>query len=295
MKKLLFIFNPASGLGKIKNELYKIVDFYEKEGYIVTLYATQKKGDAFNVLTNLKENYDLLVCSGGDGTVNEILNGIIYAGLNIPLAYIPSGSANDLGRSIGIPTELTQALSTSVNGEIFSMDVGKFNDNYFAYVAAFGIFTDVPYKTPQEVKNLLGYQAYVLEGIKSISTLKSYNLQLEYDDGILEGDFVVGLITNSYSVAGIKNTISKDISLNDGLFEVILVRMPKTIQDLQKIISDILLNQENKENIITLKTSKLKIKSEPMEWTIDGENGGMHKEVEIDNIKQKLNIICNKI
>lgn len=294
IKKLLFIFNPVSGFAKIRNELFKIIDFYEKHGFLVTVYATQKKGDAYQLLKTDAEAYDIIVCSGGDGTVNEVVNGMMDFNLHIPIAYIPSGSANDLGRSVGIPSDLTEALETSVNRNITSIDVGKFNDKYFTYVAAFGIFTNIPYTTPQEMKNKLGYQAYLIEGIKNLASLKTYHIQLEYDDGKIEDDFIVGLITNSFSVAGIKNTISKGIELNDGLFEVILVKAPKNIQDFQKTINEFLINQESSEQILCLKTSKVIIHSEPMEWTIDGEDGGTHANVIIENIKERFEIFCNR-
>lgn len=293
MKRLLFIFNPFSGRAKIQNYLYEILDFYTQKGYLVTLYPTQFQGDGYEFISRLTEDYERIVCSGGDGTLNEIVSGILDYRKEQLLAYIPFGSTNDFGRSIGIPLELKRALEITCRGIPFNIDVGCFNKRYFIYVAAFGAFTQISYTTPQKRKNALGYLAYVLEGIKALSELKSYDLTLEYENGVINGNFIIGLITNSFSIAGLKNPSYSVTELNDGVFEILLVRMPKNILDLKAIAAALLSDKLEPEHMVCIQTSQLKIKSEPIDWTFDGEYGGNYEEVKVSVMNKALNIIVD--
>lgn len=291
MKRLLFIFNPMAGKAKLSSYLFNIVTFYTKSNYLVTMYCTQKKGDGYAFLRDLSESYDLAVCAGGDGTLNEVISAILDFDIRIPLGYIPFGSTNDFARSIGIPTNIKAAMDTTINGASYEIDIGRFNRSYFVYVAAFGIFTSVSYSTPQKMKNALGYLAYILEGIKAISELKSYRLVLECESVRIEGNFIVGLIMNSFSVAGFKTPFHKNTKLNDGIFEVLFIRMPQSFLELQSIIASLLNGQlELSSHILSFQTSSLTIISEPMDWTLDGEHGGRHEEVKIHNLNKALSL-----
>jgi YegS/Rv2252/BmrU family lipid kinase len=293
MKKLLFIFNPAAGRGRIKGKLYEIVDAFVKYGYKVMMYPTQHKGDATAIVMSDTDSYDLLVCAGGDGTLNEVVAGELLAGKSVPIGYIPSGSMNDVGHSFKISRNIMSAVSVILTGKPFAMDVGKFNDKYFVYVAAFGAFTDIPYTTSQKNKNMIGNLSYYLEGIKKLSELKEKHVRIQYDDKVIEDKFIVGLVTNSLYIGGFKNVNNEKTSLNDGLLEMLLIKAPKNIYDLQTIIGSLLSNKINPNFMYYIQTNKLSITSESMEWTLDGEYGGAHKSVVIENCNKAINIVCN--
>lgn len=290
MKKMLFIFNPSSGKARIKTQLFDIIQFYTGNGYVVTVYPTQQTGDGYNYVKELQDDYDRIVCSGGDGTLNEIVSGILDADKVQKIGYIPSGSTNDFGRSIGIPSDLETALSITCSGKPYGIDVGRFNEKYFIYVAGFGAFTKISYSTPQKMKNNLGYVAYVLQGIKELSELRDYHILMEYDNGKLEGNFIIGFIMNSFSIAGFKNPIGYLTELNDGLFEILLIKNPANIVELQEIIASLISGALDSEQIICVRTSFAKIQSDSMDWTLDGEFGGRYENVEVTNIRQAVQI-----
>lgn len=283
MKKLLFIFNPTSGKARIKNQLFDIVNYYTQNDYMVTVVPTQYTRHVYEVLKNHQNFYDMIICSGGDGTLNEAISGIIDSENPVCLGYIPSGSTNDFARTIGIPSNLDKALDISIHGREHCIDIGMLNERYFMYVAAFGLFTNVPYSTPQKYKNSLGYMAYLLEGIRQISELKSYHIALSYEKGVIQNDFIVGMVTNSMSIGGFKNPTSQDVELDDGLFEVILIKKPNNILELQSIVSSLLSEKINTSYITYIQSSCLEIRSSSIDWTVDGEYGGSYEHVTIKN------------
>lgn len=293
MKKMLFIFNPSSGKARIKNQLFEIIQFYTEKGYAITIYPTQQPGDGYAYIKELQDDYELIVCSGGDGTLNEIISGILDSGKLRKIGYIPSGSTNDFGRSIGIPQDLKKALDITSNGTPYGIDVGHFNEKYFIYVAGFGAFTKISYSTPQKIKNNLGYVAYVLQGIKELSELRNYHVSLEHDQGQLEDDFMIGFIMNSFSIAGFKNPIGYLTELNDGLFEILLIKRPANIVELQETIASLLSGTLDSERITCVRTSCARIKSDAMDWTLDGEFGGRYENVEVTNIRQAVQVYTN--
>lgn len=291
MKKLLFIINPLSGKARIKNRLYEIINYYSDKDFLVTVYPTRFKGDGYLFLVNNKMEYDLIVCSGGDGTLNETISGILDSRKNILLGYLPSGSTNDFGKSVGIPINFKQALRITCGGRPYNIDVGQFNERYFIYIAGFGALTNISYLTPQKMKNAFGYMAYVLQSIKAISELKAYKLCLNCNGKITEGSFIVGLVTNSFSVAGFKNPFSTMTKLNDGMFEILLIKRPKNLIAYQSIITSLLNKKLDSEYIIYIQASKIEIESEPINWTVDGEYGGEYDKISITNIPQALKIL----
>lgn len=290
-KKLLFIFNPRSGKGQIRNQLMTIVDTFVKSGYEVTIYPTQAKADAVRKVVEASDEYDLVVCSGGDGTLDEVVTGMMQCDGIVPIGYIPAGSTNDFAQSLKIPKNMLQAADIAVNGQPFPCDIGEFNEDYFVYIAAFGLFTDVSYETNQDLKNILGHAAYILEGTQRIFNIKSYKLKVISEEAELEGEFIFGMASNSTSVGGFKKLTGPDVMLDDGVFEVMFIRMPKTLLELNEIISSLVSGNDTKM-IEAFKTSALTvIAEEEIPWTLDGEYGGEHTRVEIRNMKHAVEIM----
>lgn len=291
-KKLLFVFNPKSGMGLIKNNLLDIVDVMVKAGYDPTVYPTQERGDATRKVKEDGANYDRIVCSGGDGTLDEVVTGMREADLNIPLGYIPAGSTNDFARTLGISNDMVKAAEIAVGENIFACDVGQFNEDTFIYIAGFGIFTEISYETPQELKNVFGHAAYILSAAKSLSTIPNYLMQVEANGEVIQDRFIYGMITNSISVAGFKGLTGKDVKLDDGEFEVTLVKSPTNPLELTEIIEYLTGIIPETNMVYNFKTSQLQIRSRAsVSWTMDGENGGEHWSVDIKNHHQALNIV----
>lgn len=294
-KKLLFLFNPFSGKGLIKNKLLEIVDSFVKNGYEVTIHPTQRPQDALEQVEKHAGEYHLVVCSGGDGTLDEVVSGMMRREERVPIGYIPSGSTNDFACSLKIPKSMGKAAQLAVSGVPFACDIGNFNGEYFVYIAAFGLFTDVSYATSQEQKNRIGHFAYIIEGIKRIPVVQSYHLRISYGDKELEGDFVYGMITNSVSAGGFRNITGKNVKLNDGFFEVTLIQMPKNPLELNEIIASLTNLIDNTELIYTFKTDCLRVESEEeIAWTLDGEYGGKHRDVAIFAEKEAVEIIVDR-
>ena len=298
-KKVLFIYNPYSGKGKIKDWLEDIILELCKSNYEVIVYPTQGPKDAINRITRYTEEFkemdtfDLILCSGGDGTLDEVVKGILKNNLDITLGYIPSGTVNDFASSLGIPTDVMLATDKVINGKTFKCDIGSFNDEYFTYVAAFGLFTSVAYSTDQDLKNSIGKLAYFLEGVKSVGEVPTYKIRIESDTFNIADEYIFGMITNSSSVGGIKTRLLETSEFNDGLFEVTLIKAPKTLNEINETAKAIMSRDfKNTSGIIqSFKASKLKITCDKdVAWTLDGENGGSCKEVIIKNHKQVLNI-----
>ena len=293
-KKALFIVNPHSGKGLIKNYLLEIVDILVKADYEVTIYTTQARKDAERVMLERDRDYALVVCSGGDGTLDEIVTGMMEREDKIPIGYIPAGTTNDFANSLSIPKNVREAASIAVNGTVFSCDVGKFNKDTFVYIAAFGLFTDVSYQTKQEMKNILGHLAYVLEGAKRLFAIPSYHIKVIYDGQEIEDEFVFGMVTNSKSVGGFRSIIGKNVVFDDGEFEVTLIKMPKNPLALQEIVAALLIEQIDTKYMYMFKASQVTFESiQEIPWTLDGEFGGRHDTVEIQNCKQALNIMVD--
>ena len=268
-KKMLFVFNPKAGKGKIKTNLLDIVDIFNKGGYEVIIYSTQKPKDAYEKAKEYESKVDLIVCSGGDGTLDEVVTGVMEKKSSIPIGYIPAGSTNDFANSLFMPKSMTDAASMIMEEKLYHCDIGRFNNQSFTYIAAFGLFTDVAYQTDQDLKNILGHVAYLLEGVKRLFDIKSYHMRIESEELTVEDDFIFGMITNSRSVGGFKNLTGKNVDMNDGLFEVTM-------------ITDL---------IHSFKSARVTITSEePVPWTLDGEYGGSHTQIEIENCHEALNL-----
>lgn len=294
MKKLLFIYNPHAGKAKISTHLHEIVSILQRGGYLVTVYATTGPRDAVDKAREMAMDYDHIVCAGGDGTLSEVITGLMgtdYAG---NLGYIPAGSTNDFSRTLGLPVDVDIAAETAVGGRPAGCDIGGFNHQIFVYVAAFGVFTAVSYETPQEFKNIFGHMAYILEGIRSLTEITPYHLRVQWDGGEIEDDFIYGAVSNSTSVGGFRGLMSDKVILDDGLFEVMLVRRPHSLAQLNDIIASLVTNRPD-DSVLAFQTSSLQIQTTAeVPWTLDGENGGKHCFVNIRNHQTAVKIMTMK-
>lgn len=292
MKKLLFIYNPYSGKGMLKEHLSDIVDKFVKAGYRVELYPTQRKMDAKEKIVRWAEDFDMVVCSGGDGTLNEVVTGIMELDDKPPVGYIPSGSTNDFATSIMLPKNMLDAAEVVLRGLPLDVDIGGFNKKKFVYIAAFGAFTDVSYMTPQEMKNLLGHPAYIIEAVKKLTSLRSYSIKAKIDDKIIEGRYMFGMVTNSVSVGGFKGITGKGVILDDGMFEVTLIKEPKNPIEIQLIIGALIGMDVKCSSIENFKTSRIEIETEEkIPWVLDGEYGGAPKKAVIRNYRHAIQIM----
>lgn len=294
MKKIYFIYNPHSGKEQISSKLSEIIQVLAGKDNELTVVPTTGYLDAVERLTNLQEGYDLVVCSGGDGTLDEVVTGMMKREpeKRIPIGYIPAGTTNDFARSLEIPRNMPEAARNIMQGVPFPCDVGSFNDDSFVYIASFGIFTEVSYSTKQEVKNVLGHMAYILEGMKSLYNIKSYNMKITSEEMQFEGDFLFGMVTNSKSVAGFKGLVRGDVQFDDGVYEVTFIRRPRNPLELQEILSALLKEELDSHYMYSFRTRHLIVESEEMiPWTLDGEFGGEHQHVEISNNQKAVDII----
>jgi YegS/Rv2252/BmrU family lipid kinase len=289
MKKLLFIYNPHAGTGVLRPSLADVLDIFVKADYEVTAYPTQRAHDGLYKTRSYLEDYDLVVCSGGDGTLSEVVNGMVSREKKAPIGYIPAGTTNDFAKSMGIPRNMLKAADIAVNGLAFRRDIGQFNDKFFIYVAAFGIFTDVPYETDQDIKNVIGQLAYVLEGIKKVFNVPAIRAKITSDKMVLEDEFVFAMVTNSSSVGGLKGLVVDDVAFDDGLFEVFLIKRPRSPKELNDVVSALVLKNMKSDIVHSFKTNKIEFEFEQIvEWTLDGECGGDHKNVVIETKQQLL-------
>lgn len=295
MKRMLFIYNPHAGKGKILPKLGEIIDIFVKGGYLVEIYPTQGPRDAVKKASKASKRFDLVVCSGGDGTLDEVVTGMVEGNRQFTIGYIPVGTTNDYATSLRISKDVIEAAEDIILGKPYAYDVGRFNDGVFVYIAAFGIFTEVSYATDQNFKKLLGHLAYLLQGIKSLTEVRSYKMKVTIDDKVYEDEFIYGMVTNSVSVGGFKNLTGPNVQLDDGLFEVTFIRRPKNVFELQEMIASLLLEEDKTDMIISCKTCRIKVEAEnEVAWTLDGEFGGNLKEVVIENEKQRMMIMQNK-
>ena len=298
MNKLLFIFNPTSGTGQVKTALAQVLDVFTKAGWITTSYPTQCKGDAARTARELGSQFDRIICAGGDGTLSEVVSGLVELKNPPPLGYIPFGSTNDCATTLRLPRKPREAaLVASGTGVAVPTDIGRLNNKPFVYVSAFGAFTRVAYDTPQDLKNTFGHLAYIFAGIASLPTIAPYHMKVEYDGQILEDDFYFGMVSNSQSIGGIKPPKVEQVVLDDGLFEVTLVKKPLSLTDLTDGLQALVnLSPADRSGVLVqFQASRLTfICDQPIPWTIDGEFGGSQLVSQVVNCQKALQIIRNE-
>lgn len=294
LKRLAFIYNASAGKSRISPQVSDIADIFVKGGYEPCILPTQSKFFCRDYIAENAPRFDVVAVSGGDGTLNEAVNGLMRTeeGKRPLLGYIPSGSTNDFAASAGLEKGFLSAAEAIAKGNARPLDVGRFNDKYFAYVAAFGAFTDVAYTTSQQFKNIFGHAAYILEGIKRISAIKPHKMKVVTKEGEIEGEFIYGMVSNTVSVGGMKALPEEEVDLNDGLFEVILVNPIETPSDLNQLITDFANKSAESRVYRFFKAQRLEfVSEEDLSWTLDGEFGGAHSRVEIENIHSAVRLL----
>ena len=292
MKKMLFVMNPYAGQRKANRHLAEILGVFNRAGYEVLVHMTSGPRDAECIVAEKAGQVDTVVCAGGDGTFNEAVNGIMKSGAKTPLGYIPCGSTNDFAASLKLPANPVAAAKAIVEGTLVSYDVGKFADRYFSYVASFGVFTRAAYSTPQNVKNALGHTAYLLEGIQELSQLRKERVRFEFDDRVIEDDFLFGAISNSTSVGGILTLDPKQVDMRDGKFELLLVRAPRDLMEVSECIMALQNKKYNCAMMTFVSASQLKITADPeMNWTLDGERKEGLGEIYVENLHHAIGLI----
>lgn len=292
MKQLLLILNPMAGTKKACKFLPEIISVFNRAEYDTHVYITAYQGDATNAVKLLAQNVDLIVCCGGDGTLNETVTGVIEMGLQTPIGYIPAGSTNDFANSLKLSGDVVEAAKQIVSGTAHQYDVGKFAGRYFTYVASFGAFTKASYTTPQNIKNALGHVAYILEGIQELSKIRKVHIRVALDSEVLEDDYLFGAVCNSTSVGGILTLKPELVDMSDGKFEVILIRAPKDIQELHECVVALRSQTYNCGMITFRSATEINVSSDPqMSWTLDGERADGAENIVIENLHQRVKLV----
>ena len=292
VKKMLFIVNPCAGTRRVNRYMLQILDIFNRAGYEVITYITTKSGDCTRIARERASQVDLVVCAGGDGTFNEMITGVLDSGAQVSVGYIPCGSTNDFAASLRLPGNILKAAKAVVEGAPQPLDVGRFGDRYFSYVASFGAFTRASYATPQNIKNALGHMAYLLEGIQELSQLKNIHVRIETENQKIEGDYLFGAVSNSTSVGGILTLDPKQVDMSDGMFELLLVRMPKDLAELGECMMALQKQQYNCSVITFVTANKLQITADPnMVWTLDGEREDGHEQVTVENLHHAIRLM----
>lgn len=293
MKNTLFIYNPNSGQQTINDNLSEIINYLSQNEYLTTIYATQESGDGALLIEKYGKNFEEIIVAGGDGTLDEIVAAVCKENLDPLISYIPTGSTNDFSKSLNIPLDVEKATKLIIRGKEKEIDVGAIDDKYFVYVAAFGALSDISFSTDQDVKNIFGKSAYIFEGLKQtlpLSNMPSYKMKVSVDGKEISGEFVHFMVTNSVSVGGFTGITGDDVGLSDGIFELTMVKAPKSLADLNKIISG-LTNGEENEMLIMRKGSDFKISTDKeVSWSLDGEFGGTSKNSQIKILQKKVRI-----
>ena len=292
MKKLLFIMNPFAGQKKANKVLPEILMLFTEAGYEINISMTTGPGAATQLAAERGGMVDLVVCCGGDGTLNETIAGLLQAGLDVPVGYIPSGTTNDFASSLNLSHNPIQAARDILEGEPVAYDICKFGDRYFCYVASFGAFTKASYAVPQTLKNALGHTAYVLGGISELSQIRNEHVRMEIDGEVVEDDFLFGAICNSTSVGGILTLPQNQVDMGDGIFEVMLIRAPRHLNEITDCILAVQ-NQTYNCGMITFRPAKaVKILADPfMAWTLDGEKADGYQEIQVENLHHAIKIV----
>lgn len=286
------VVNPCSGKAKMKTKLLDVVQVLSDAGHIITVYTTKQRNDATQVVANLSEQYDTIICCGGDGTLNEVISGMMLNKNKYTLGYIPAGTLNEWSTGLKISKTIKKAAEDIVKRNTIMLDIGKFADKYFTYTASFGAFTEVSYSAPQQVKNTWGQLAYFFEGIKSLGNIKPVHLKFICDGKEIEDDFLFGSISNSMSVGGVVKFDETSVKLNDGLFEILLIKKPVNIIGFNSIIDGILKKDLSKKELYFLHAKKIEIiGAEGVDFTLDGEHAKGKENLVIENLHSAVSFI----
>ena len=289
--RCLLIINPVSGKKMILRYIPQVIRAFMDEGYLVTTMVTDCRGEATDFAARYGRSFDLLCCTGGDGTLNEVITGLAREGIDVPLSYIPCGSTNDFAISRGLSSDIPTAAKQAASGQCTRYDIGRFGEHYFTYVAAFGAFSWLSYTTDQNLKNVLGHTAYILDGIKDLSKIKPLHLKLTVDGVSYEDDFLFGAVCNSTSIAGTLELPQSLVDTCDGKFEVLLIRVPQSLIDLENIVMGLLSQEYNNPFIVMTQGREIHVENPAgLEWALDGENSGPCSTVDISPMPGFLNL-----
>ena len=292
MKKLLLIINPVAGRNQAQADLFKMVRVFAEHDCEVTVYPTRGPQDCTRKVLADAGRFDLVVCCGGDGTLNEMVSGMMQREDHVPMGYIPLGSTNDFAASLHLPSHVEEAALRCVEGTAFHMDVGSLNDRYFNYIAAFGAFTVASYATPQQIKNALGHLAYILEGVKSLGRLQPIHVRITADGESFEEDYLFGAVTNTVSLGGVLRLDPSRVLLDDGMYELLLVKNPQNPTEAQAMLSALMLQNYDGPLVRMLRASDILFESNhEISWTIDGEFGGSFSTTHILNNKNAVTLM----
>ena len=292
MRKLLFLVNPNAGQRKANKFMTEIIGVFNEGGYEVTVFLTTGPGSGIRIVQERAKDYDLIVCAGGDGTLNETITGVLRAGASCPVGYIPCGSTNDFASTLKLSMDVVQAAKDIMEGASVEYDVGRWGDRYFVYIASFGAFTRVSYTTPQNLKNALGHLAYVLSGIQELPQIRNIPMALELDGQVLDGEYLFGAVSNSTSVGGVFTLDASQVDLRDGKFEVILVRMPRDMAELTQCATALQNHTYDCAAITFRSVSRLTVHQDPaLLWTLDGERAEGADVVEIENLHRAIRLV----
>ena len=292
-KKALLIINPCAGRRKLKPQLVDIANLFTRGGLETTMYTTTCKGDAERMAATLGKNYDIIVCRGGDGTFSEVVNGVMKLEKRPPLGYIPSGTTNDLAKTLGLPPNTQKCIKTILRNQALRNDVGKFNDTYFAYTASFGAFSECSYSTPQKLKNVMGHSAYMYEATRAVKNIKPIHAKVKCEEYEDEDDYIFGTVSNSYSLGGVVKLNPHTVGLNDGEFEVMLIKKPEDVKTWTSTITSIITKNYDERYIKFFRTGHIEFEFDeenPPAWTTDGEFAGTPVKLTIDNIQNAIRI-----
>lgn len=292
VQKLLFIVNPKAGKRKSTAPLFDAVARFSQAGYLVRLFVTTAGGDAYQAAAETAQDYDLVVCAGGDGTLNEVISGLMTREKRPLLGYLPNGSTNDFAASLRIPADPSLAAAAIATGRPRHLDVGRHNDRYFSYVASFGAFTRASYSAPQAAKNALGHLAYILEGIGDLDTLHPYRAAVTADGETFEGKFIFGAVCNSTSLGGLVKLDPERVKMDDGEFELLLLPMPKTVIDLNNLVGNLLRMNYEGSGIIFRHVKKVTLTTQDdIPWSLDGEYAPSAPRVDIENLPGAIDLV----
>ena len=295
MRKLLFLVNPNAGQRRVNKSLTDIIGIFNEGGYEVTVFLTNGPGSGTQIVQERAKDYDLVVCAGGDGTLNETVTGVLRAGAVCPVGYIPCGSTNDFASTLKLSTDVVQAAKDIMMGAPVEYDVGRWGDRYFVYIASFGAFTRVSYTTPQNLKNALGHLAYVLSGIQELPQIRNIPMALELDGQVLDGAYLFGAVSNSTSVGGVFTLDASQVDLRDGKFEVFLVRMPRDMAELTQCAAALQNHTYDCAAITFRSVSRLRVHQDPaLLWTLDGERAEGAEELHIENLNRAIRLVRNR-
>ena len=294
-KRLLLIMNPYAGQKSGKKHLADILESFCKAAFVPTVFMTTGTGNGYMLAKAHTAAADVVVCVGGDGTFNEVVSGVIDSGVDVPIGYIPCGSTNDFASGLKLSKTPLRAAQDILDGTPKTYDIGLFGGRYFSYVASFGAFTRASYATPQNLKNALGHLAYILEGIKDLPNIRPVHMRIETADTVFEDDYIFGAISNSTSLGGILTIDPDTVDMNDGLFELLLIKYPKTATELNECIRCLQEKNYHSSMLTFHSTNRLNITADKtIDWTLDGEHEPGHEQITVENRHNAFRLITAK-